>query len=137
MQAGTARKHTLSLRTLLAWDAALEVAIGAALIAFVAVVAPWLAIGTGVAVGVGVAFLGAAAVIAFLARNVAERRSAVQALAIGNIAAGSAGWLLLVLAWGAFDPPGRSLLGAASDAFILLGVLELMALRRERSRALT
>lgn len=81
----------------------------------------WLASGIFLAATVGIAGLVAVRV---------ESRELVLGLAGSNIAAGLAGWIALILMWSAIDPGGRWVLAAAADSFILVGILELLALRR-------
>ena len=52
------------------------------------------------------------------------------ALAAGNIFAGIAGWLVFAAFKDELDPGGRWLLTAAADTFIVIGLLEILALRR-------
>ncbi|HEX6030837.1 MAG TPA: hypothetical protein VFY90_05345 [Tepidiformaceae bacterium] len=81
----------------------------------------WIAAGVFLAAGIGIA----AAVNADF-----ESRELVWSLAVANIAGGVVLWVLLGVAWGHFEAGGRWLLGAVADMFILVGVLEIVALRR-------
>jgi hypothetical protein len=120
--------HLRSLRLVLFTDAAVEVAIGAALLAWRGQIAGWLATPDRALVALGVVFLAAGPLVAAIAlpRFVASARP----LAWANIAGGTLGWLTLLTVWQPLAPEGRWLLAAASDAFIAVGVLELVALRR-------
>jgi hypothetical protein len=54
----------------------------------------------------------------------------VRLLAYANIAGGMLGWTALIAARTLIEHEGRWLLAATSDAFIAVGVLELVALAR-------
>ena len=75
-------------------------------------------------------FLLAAIGVASVALIDIESRELVWALAAGNIFAGIAGWLVFAAFRDELDPGGRWLLTAAADTFIVIGLLEFLALRR-------
>jgi hypothetical protein len=111
-------------------DAALELVIAAALLAAFSPIAGWFDIAAGWVMGIGLVFAAAALAIGLLARSPNTSDSTVRALIMGNVAGGTAGWAILLFAWTSIDIEGRWLLGAASDSFILIAVLEMVALRR-------
>jgi hypothetical protein len=126
-----------SLRLVLLADAAVELTVAVSLLVWHGEVARWLAIPELVVVGLGIAFLVAGPLVTAVAlpRFIASARP----LAWANIAGGALGWLTLLTFWQPLPPEGRWLLAAASDAFIALGLLELVALRplprRQRAAA--
>jgi hypothetical protein len=79
-------------------------------------------------------FLVAGTVIAVVVNADFESRELVWGLAIVNVAGGVGLWVLLGLAWGHFETGGRWVLGAVADMFILVGALEILALRRTPAR---
>lgn len=85
----------------------------------------WILAGVFLAAGIGV---GVLAIVNL------ESRELVWALAFGNIAAGLAGWLVFTGWAGDFDTGGRWILSAAANSFILVGLLEALALRRTPAR---
>ena len=118
------------LQTVLALDAAVEFVAGAALIIFSSTLSGWLAIPSEILIALGIAFVAAGAAIVYLMRAQPLDLSLVRALAWANIAGGAIGWAILAAFWSTFDPEGRWTLAAVSDAFITIGTLELLALRR-------
>ena len=118
-----------SVRTTLFIDAGFEFAVGAALIAFAGTIGGWFGFGPPIAVAIGLVFVLAGVVILQMARSPVDS-ALVRALASANIAGGALGWLTLAVVWGSLAPEARWLLGMASDAVILIGLLELLALRR-------
>ena len=126
------RSLLTSLRTTLALDAAFEFAAGVALLVFSTTIGGWLGIGTIASVGVGVVFLMAGAFIASMLRRQQPDLRMVRALAIANTIGGCAGWIFTIAAWTSLDPAGRAVLGTVSDAFLMIGVLELAAIRHAR-----
>jgi hypothetical protein len=122
------RMTELSLPGVLLADAIFEFAAGAMLIALAPTMGGWLSIDAWVCVALGVAFLVAGAGILALRRRPVDA-AAVRALALANLAGGALGWLALVVFWSTFEPGGRAALGVASDVFLALGALEVVALR--------
>ncbi len=118
------------LRLALWCDVLFEAVVGIGLFALGDRVSSWLAISGAARVSIGLVFLAAA--VGLLPLALAPHGRAVRILAVGNMAAGLAGWVALIAAWGALEPSGRWLLGAASDAAILIGLAEYLALRRQR-----
>ena len=123
-----------SLRTALVLDAAFEFVAGAALLVFATTLGGWLHIGTLASAVAGVVFLVAGAFIASLLRTSRANSSVVRALALANTVGGCAGWIVAIAAWSSLDPAGRGVLGTASDLFLVIGVLELLALRDSADR---
>lgn len=116
---------------LILWvDVALELVIAALCFLLASQAAGWFGIETGSLYVVGVVFLVAAIAIVPLARN--PQPGGVTPLAWANVIGGSAAWLVLVIAWGRFEPEGRWVLAAIADGFIAIGVAELFALRKMR-----
>jgi hypothetical protein len=131
MDAAGSRIRLPSLRSTLVLDAAFEYAAGAALIVFAARFGGWLGIHPSICIAVGAVFMAAGVAISFLAAAREIDRPLARALAFANVAGGAAGWIAFVAAWPWLDPEGRWLLGMASDAFIVVGLLELRALRAD------
>lgn len=120
------------LKRVIRLDIAFEFAIGLALLAAFRPVAGWLNVRESFILAGGAVFVVTGALIWSLTRGpIAERR--VRALALANIAGGFAGWLVLVATWPRFEGEGRWLLGFVADSTILLGVAELLLLRRRDS----
>ena len=111
-------------------DVAIEALIGLVLLATATVADRWFDVGTGVLYLLAAVFLIAAVAIVPLARAGSPSRPQVTGLAWANIVGGLAGWLVLLVRWDYFEPEGRWLLMFAADAFLALGVAELIALRR-------
>ena len=132
MDAASDRSGLPSIRTLLLVDALFEFAVAAALLGFAGTLGDWLGVGTPICVVGGVIFAAAGVALAAMWRSYDPDPAAVQALAFANIAGGVAGWLAFAIAWSFFEPGGRAVLGTASDVFIALGVVELLALRDQR-----
>ena len=126
----TGRHMRASVRTTLILDSAFEFVAGAALIVFAGTFGDWLAIGATACMVLGVVFLAAGVAIAGLARS--PDPGTVRALAYANIAGGAGLWVAFFAAWSALAPGGRFVLGAAADAFILIGILELLAISAQR-----
>jgi hypothetical protein len=130
---GTGRNRGfIPLRPLLVADAGFELLAAIALAAAAGPLSRWLDISSIAAYALAAIFLAAAAGVGYLARQPAPERAVVRALALANVLGGALGWVLLTLAWGSFDPPGRAVLGSAADVFVGLGVLELLALAGPR-----
>lgn len=122
----------MHLRRTLWFDAAIEAVVALALLILASRAAEWMAVSTTITLVAGAIFVLAAVAIAVIARQPSPHAGLVRALAIGNIVAASVAWLVVVLAWSALAAEGRWLIGAAADAFILVGLLELRALSRAR-----
>lgn len=119
-----------SLRALLVADALFELVVGAALLAPGSPAGRWLG-SSGLATGLGAVFVAAAAGIALLARPPRPNAGAVRALAVANVAGGALLWALVILAWTHLPPLARAASGAVADGCLVLGILELLALRRD------
>lgn len=122
------------LRVVLTADALVELLLAALLMAIPSTVGRWFAIAPALSVGAGIVFVIAAAAVGAIAYRSTGRREVVRMLALGNVAGGVIGWIILLLAWGALAAPGRALLGTASDVFITLGALELIYLRKSAAQ---
>jgi hypothetical protein len=122
------------LTTILWADVCLEFLVAILCFALAGPASNWLGIAQGTLYVVGVVFVVAGIALVPLARKPAP--VAVIALAWANIIGGSATWLVLTLAWGSIAPEGRWVLAAIADSFIVIGVAELLALRRVRHSAL-
>ncbi len=118
------RSRRLSLRALLAADAALEFLVAAALLVPGSPVGGWLMLNTTASVGVGVVFLVAGAAIAFFSRDERPNVQIVRGLAVGNAVGGLLGWVVLIAAWSHVEPQGRAVLGIASDLVLALAAFE-------------
>jgi hypothetical protein len=59
----------------------------------------------------------------------------VRYLAFANIAGGAALWLGAMLNWDRFESEGAWLIAAIADAFVVVGLLELFALRQQAKGA--
>lgn len=129
MQRESTNAHGLSVRTALVADCAFEFIAGGLLLVFAAILGDWLAVGSVACVITGVVFVLAGFAIAGLLR--APDPGLVRWLAYANIAGGAVLWFLFFAAWPSLQPAGRAVLGMAGDAFILIGVLELLALRAQ------
>ena len=120
------------LTTLLAADAAIEIACGLALLAWRERFQAWFGINEIAVYSTAAVFLAAAIVpIAFIVSHAS--RPNVSALAWANVVGGAAGWLLFPFVWSYFEPEGRWIFAAVCDTFIALGVAQLIALRRSRN----
>lgn len=113
-------------------DAAVELVVAVALVGLTTSIDTWFGIEAPIARAGGAIFVAAAAALAIMA--IAERTPAtlVRIVAWTNIAGGAIAWLALLGSWSSVSPEGRWLAAAVADAFILLGVLELVVLRRSR-----
>ncbi len=120
------------LRAALATDAIFEFVCAALLIGAAGKLGDWLAIGTTATTVLGLVFAAAGLAICALLR--VDHGQLVRGLALANIIGGCIGWVVLLAAWSLFEPAGRAVLGSASDGFILVGALELLALRRGGGR---
>ena len=125
------------LKTTLALDAAFEFAVAALLLLFREPFGDWLSIGSMACVVIGVVFAIAGVALVALYRQPHPDRDVIRTLAFANIAGGLAGWALVLAMWPHIDVWGRTSLGAASDIVILIGIFELLALRRAETTALS
>jgi len=125
----------LSLRTTLLIDAAFEFVGGFVLVFAAGSMGDWLGFGSTASVAAGIVFIAAGIAILQLARQPHPDRALVQPLAVANVAGGIAGWVLLIVGWSWFQPEGRWALGMASDAVIIIGLLQLRALKRPSATA--
>src|SRR5882672_3885693 len=114
------RPRRLSLRAVLAADAALEFVVAAALLVPGSPVGGWLTLNTMASVVVGVVFLVAGVAIALFSRDEQPKVRLVRGLAAGNAVGGLLGWVVLIAAWSHFEPQGRAVLGIASDLVLAL-----------------
>jgi hypothetical protein len=122
------RARRLSLRAVLAADAALEFIVAAALLVPGSPVGRWLTLNTIGGVVVGVVFLVAGAAVAFFSRDERPNVQIVRGLAAGNAVGGLLGWAVLIAAWSRFEPQGRAVLGIASDLVLALAAFEWLRL---------
>ena len=109
-------------------DAALELVGAAALLLWRDELRAWLGLGAATLPLAALFVVGAPAVALLIVTG--SRRELVRALALGNLGAGLAGWAFFLVTWSSLEAEGRWIGPAASDTFLVLGVLELLALRR-------
>ena len=118
------------VRKLLWADAALELAIAVALVGVLGDPAEWLDVSpAAVWIAAGV-FFAAAVAVAGLALWRSTTSGVVKQLALANVIGGVAVWVVALAFWGRFEVEGRTLVALAADGFILVGILEWMALRQ-------
>jgi hypothetical protein len=127
------RPRGLSLRAVLAADAALEFLVAATLLVPGSPVGGWLTLNTMASVGVGVVFLVAGAAIALFSRDEQPNVHIVRGLAAGNAVGGLLGWVVLIAGWSHFEPQGRAVLGIASDLVLALAAFEWLRIPRMRT----
>lgn len=120
------------VRKVLWADAVLELILGFILLGLAGDPAGWLGTGTTVTFVAALVFVAAAVGVGVLAWLPSTSPETVRYLAFANIAGGVAVWGMTLLRWNDLTVEGRTLTGAAADAFILVGVLELVALARTR-----
>jgi hypothetical protein len=123
------RSRRLSLRAVLAADAAIEFVVAAALLAPGSPVGGWLKLDAIASIVVGVVFLVAGAAIALFSRDEHPNVRMVRGLAAANAAGGLLGWVVLIAAWSHFEPQGRAVLGVASDLVLALAAFEWLRIR--------
>ncbi len=114
-------------------DAGIEFLVAILCFALAGPASNWLGLEQGTLYVAGVVFVVAGIAIIPLARKPSP--VAVTGLAWANIIGGGAAWVVLVLAWGTIAAEGRWVLAAVADSFIVLGIAELLALRRLRQSA--
>lgn len=112
-------------------DAACELAGAIVLLLLAGAIANSTTIAREAAIVASGVFLAAAIVVGVMAAG--GRRSSARLLAGANIAGGALLWAVLAARWGEWDAGARWLLAAMSDSFLLIGALELVALRRTRT----
>jgi hypothetical protein len=122
----------LSLRAVLAADAAIEFMIAAVLLLPASPMAAWLKLDTITSVLLGIAFLLAGVAIAFLSRNERPNLRMVSGLAAANGVGGLLGWAALIAAWSHLEPQGRATLGIVSDMALALAAAEWLWDRRSQ-----
>lgn len=117
------------LRKVLWADAAVELVVAILLTGVAGRVHWWLNVERPVTLIAAAIFAAAAAAVAWLAWSPKTPSAWVRYLAFANIAGGAALWLGAMLNWDRFESEGAWLIAAVADAFIVLGLLELFALR--------
>lgn len=132
---GRTRSLVSPVRLSLVLDAAVELVVASILVLANGSVADLLNLDSAIIWLAAAAFVLAAVGIAAIALADLESRELVWSLAAGNIFAGITGWLAFALFRGELDPGGRWLLTAAADMFIVVGLLEILALRRTPPQA--
>lgn len=130
------RRRYIPIRPLLIADAAFELVCAIVLALAAERVAGWLDVAPAVTYVAAAVFAVATLGVGFIARARRPEPRLTRGLAIANVAGGLLGWALMTVFWGSFEPAGRALLGSASDVFLALGVLELLALRRNHHEPL-
>jgi hypothetical protein len=123
------------VRKLLAADAAVEAVVGLLLLGIVGRPARWLDLPEGVLLVAASVFFVAAIALAAAALSRSTSLSFVRQLAWANMAGGAVLWVWIAFSWGTFEPEGTSLAILAADSFILLGVLEWLAVRKAGASA--
>lgn len=118
------------VRRVLFADAAVEGVVGLVLLGLVGRPHVWLDVDRRVTLIAAAVFFVATAAIAVAAVVPGTPRAFVRQVAFANVAGGVAIWGLALLDWDRFRPEGQWLIGATADAFIVVGALELIALRR-------
>jgi len=78
--------------------------------------------------GIAAAFGVAAVAIVPIARQ--PRAQLVKVLAWGNTLGGAVLWGALAFYWTKWTPESRGMLAVVADGFVILGVIELFAVRR-------
>ena len=119
------------LRKILWADAAVELLVAIILTGAIGRVHWWLDVDRPVTLIAAVGFALTAIAIAWLARSPKTSPELVGYLAFANISGGAALWLGAMLNWGRFEGEGTWLIAAVADAFIVLGLLEVFALRQQ------
>ena len=115
-------------------DAAFELVVAALLAAWSSHWADLFNVDQGVIWAAAAIFLLAAVGIGLIAMLQIESRELVWALAGTNIVGGVGLWLLFLLLRDDFDDGARWAIAAVADSFILVGLLEILALRRTPAR---
>ncbi len=118
------------VRRLLYLDAAIEFLFAVALTGLIGRVHFWLNVERPATLAGAVVFAVAGVAVLGLAIWRATPESAVRALATANVGGGVAVWVAALLNWSRFESEGQWLVIFAADLFIALGVLQLLALRK-------
>jgi hypothetical protein len=118
------------VRRLLWADALIEAVIALVLAGLIGRAHWWLNVDRTVTLAGAALFAIAALVIAFAARDRRTSPEFVQYLGFANVAGGLALWVGAILRWDHFEDEGHWLIAAGADAFILIGILQLVALRK-------
>lgn len=127
-------RMTPLVRKLLWADAGVEAVVAFVLVGIVGRPHWWLNVEREVTLAGAVVFAVAAVAIAVAAWHRRTSAQFVEYVAFGNVVGGLAVWLGAILRWDQFEPEGRWLIAAAADAFLVLGALELVALRKRADR---
>lgn len=91
--------------------------------------AGWLGISNNWLYGIAAAFGVASVAIVPMARQ--PHVPVVTLLGWANLLGGIAGWVALTLYWAHLTTPARWMLAAVMDGFVVLGLLELVAVHRD------
>jgi hypothetical protein len=118
------------VRAALYVDAGFELAVAVLLVVLAPVWADLFNVDQAVIWVAAAVFLLAAVGVGLIAAMEFESRELVYALAAANIAGGLVLWLMFALMRDDFDPGAQWAVAAVADAFILIGLLEILALRR-------
>lgn len=126
-------RETLSplIRKVLWADAAVELIVAIVLTGAVGRVHWWLNVERPVTLTAAAVFLAAGVAVGWLAWSASTSPALVRYLAFANIAGGAALWLGAMLNWDRFESEGAWLIAAVADAFVVIGLLELFALRQQ------
>jgi len=116
------------LRAVLIVDTAFEFLVGLLLLVFRDEFADGLDVASGAVAVAAVVFLGAG--VALLGILFRPTTGLVRLVALLNIAAGLALWLVLALRWGSFEADSRWFTTAVANTFLALGALEWLGIRR-------
>lgn len=119
------------LRKVLWADAAVELGIALMLTGMLGRVHWWLNVDQPVTLIAAGVFAVAAVAVAWMAWYPKTSPEWVRYVAFANIAGGAALWLGAMLNWDRFESEGAWLIAAVADAFVVLGLLELFALRQQ------
>ena len=129
------REKLSALTRKILWaDAAVELVVAFVLTGAVGRVHWWLNVERPVTFVAAAVFIAAAIAVGWMAWSEKTSPAAVRYLAFANIAGGAALWLGTILNWDRFESEGAWLIAAVADAFVVLGLLELFALRQETNR---
>ena len=135
METHLSRESLTSLTRKVLWaDAAVELVVALVLTGAVGRVHWWLNVERPVTLIAAVVFFAAAFAVAWMAWSQKTAPALVRYLAFANIAGGAALWLGAMLNWDRFESEGAWLIAAIADAFVVVGLLELFALRQQAKR---
>lgn len=118
------------VRRLLLVDAVFEFVIAAVLAGVIGRAHFWLNVDRSVVLTAAALLAVVGVVLAVAAFHRAATNSFVQNVAFANIVGGLAIWAAAGLNWSQFEPGGHWLVAFIADGCIVLGVLELIALRK-------